>query len=112
MEKGTREYSSQKELAKELNVSCALVCNWLKGKKKVPKEIAERGLRYKDKENVNLEIKEEREFPVIEYDGIVFYNQRRLAEYMGEKPPTVNAWIKGKNPVPKHYLEKGFKVIK
>lgn len=46
------------------------------------------------------------------YDGIVFYNQRRLAEYMGEKPSTVNAWIKGRNPIPKHYLEKGFKVIK
>lgn len=107
-----KEYSSQKELAQELNVSCALVCSWLKGKKKVPKEIIKRGLRYKNKENVNLEMKEEKEFPVVEYDGIVFYNQKRLAEYMGGKPSTVNAWIKGRNPIPKHYLEKGFKVIK
>lgn len=107
-----KEYSSQKELALELNVSCALVCNWLKGKNKVPKEIASKGLKYKNKENINFEIKEEKNFPIVEYDGIIFSNQRRLSEYMGENPSTVNAWVKGKNPIPKHYLEKGFKVIK
>lgn len=107
-----KEYSSQRELAEELNVSCALVCRWLKGKSKVPQEIIDKGLRYKNKENINFEPMIKRKLPIVEYDGIIFYNQRRLSEYMGEKYPTVNAWIKGKNPIPQKYLDKGFKVIK
>lgn len=106
-----KEYPSQQKIAEELKVSPALVCGWLKGTKKIPKNIKEKGFGYKNKANIKFEIKQEKHHPVIQYDNIIFYNQRRLAEYIGEKYATVNAWVKGKNPIPQKYLERGFKVI-
>lgn len=100
-------YNSQRELAEELNVSNATLCNWLSGKTKIPNKIKDNGISFLDRENKDL-ISYDNE-KRIEYDGNIYNSQVELALFLNVKKATLNSWLRGKNKIPKIHKEKGLK---
>lgn len=102
-------YNSQAELAKYLGISNATLCNWLNGKTKIRKDIYEKGIKLLDRPNIKLKVNEKPTKTKVEYDGKIYNSQSELADFLGIKKATLNAWLKNKNPIPNEYKEKGLK---
>lgn len=110
IEYNNKIYESQAALADELGVAPASIVHWLKHDKFPPKRIVEKGLRRVGEEYLT----KYQEKPVktkVVYDGMIFESQRSLAKYLDVKPGTLNAWLKGKNPMPEEYKSKGLNYI-
>lgn len=99
------KFSSQKQLADYLNVSCATITSWYNGKHQPPQSIADRGLKIDDKERFNCVDTGHKKS--IFYDGKQFQSQKELSIYLGVKPATLSAWLVGKNSIPEKYKKKG-----
>lgn len=104
-------YESQAELANYLNISKATLCNWLKGKTKIPIKIYKNGIRLIDRPNLELKTTDTPSKTILEYDGEIYNSQVELSEFLNIKKATLNAWITGKNRLPKKYADKGLKVL-
>lgn len=102
-----RIYNSQSELAKELKVSSATLCNWMNGKTRIPKNIYEKGLKFIDKENKELKVLDKKIVKEIYYDGKIFKTQVSLSKFLNVNKATLNDWLTGKNKMPIKYKEKG-----
>lgn len=105
-----KEYCSQAELARALNILPSVLCCYLSGKTPTPKSIYEKGLYRKDGKS-NTRCSNKREINIY-YDGKNFTSLKTLSEYMGVKKGTLWAWVNGKNSIPKKYKEKGLEVYK
>lgn len=103
-------YNSQAELADELGVSHGIVSLWLSGSVALPKYIAEGKLK-RIGDNTKLSVQEKSTKCKVMYEGKIYETQRELANYLGVKFATLNAWLVGKNKTPQKYLDKGLKRI-
>ena len=105
-------FNSQRELADHLEVSPATVCNWFKGKTKIPKKYLDNGIEFINRENPNnmivLEGKSTTKTKVF-YDGVIYPSQAEMARQTGINKSTINCWLKCKNKMPKEIEEKGLK---
>lgn len=104
-------FNSQHDLAQYLNVSDSNVHFWFSKKSNPPQEIIDRGLVLVDDPDIVFEPMKHPAKTKIFYDEQWFESQRQLANYIGEKPATLNAWLKGKNSIPEKYKKKGLKTI-
>lgn len=105
-----RVYNSQKELAGELGVSPAMLTKWLNGKAYPPKDVVDKGLCRVGKEKISKHCFKRLKTKVC-YDGKVYESQKELAEFLQVKTATLNCWLKGKNPMPQKYKDKGLSYI-
>jgi len=103
-------FDNLKQASEYLNISGASLCYYLSGKKKLPANILKYNIRYEGEEYHKFNITQPKA-KKIEYDEKIFNTQKELAYFLGEKPATLNAWLKGKNPIPEKYKKKGLKSI-
>lgn len=105
-----KEYETPVQLSKETNIEAPTITAWLKGQNRMPKEMHDKGLRYKD-ENKTYKIQEELVLtgrPVIcdgvEYISIVdFENKNNLGRNVA------SMWLRKKNTMPQEFIDKGLR---
>lgn len=105
-------FDTQAELAKYIGYKPAAVCDWLSGKHKVPQEIIDRGFNYVDREKVSFIPQDVSPSNKVEYDGIIYDSQAKLARHLGINPTSIMNYLRGKIKIPEQYKDKGLKYVK
>lgn len=103
-----KEYKSIAEFSRTFGLCGATVQTWLDGSRCMPEEWFDKGLRYRDKENVAKRRSSDGKYK-IEIDGKYFTKICDLAEYLGLVESTVNRYINGKRKCPQYLLDRGLK---
>lgn len=107
-------FSNLEECGKYLGVAASSISLYLNNKEAPPKRIVDSNLRYEDEEfHIFKENNPKSPGRKLKYEceGIIFESQKKLAEYLGVKPATLNSWLKGKNQMPKYIVNKNIKSI-
>ena len=87
---------------------------YLQGERKMPKDLADRGLKYVDEE-LNKNIKycstysNTHEFEPILYKGEIYSNMQTCAETIGTSRVNIENWLKGKQRMPLEHYNNGLK---
>nr|DAE59942.1 MAG TPA: intron associated endonuclease [Caudoviricetes sp.] len=107
-------FNNLEECGEYLGVTASSVSLYLNNKETPPQKIINSNLRYED-EDFHIFKESTPGFPgrkiKYECEGITFESQKKLAEYLGVKPGTLNAWLKGKNPMPEYIINKNINCI-
>ena len=86
-------FNSQRELADYLEVSPATVCNWFKGKTKIPKKYLDNCIEFINRENPSNMIVLEGESTAktkVFYDGVIYSSQAEMSRQTGINKATIN----------------------
>lgn len=102
-----KEYANVDVCAKYYNINPRTMRNWLNHTNKMPKAFYDLGLHYKDEPMENYEISKKCKLVICE--GIIFDSISSCAEHYGIKNFTLSKWLKGKNPMPQEFKDKGLK---
>lgn len=103
-------FDSLEEASEYLDISKALLCYYLSGKKKLPQRLSEYNIHYENQKSPKKSIAK-KPTNQVEYDSMIFKSQKALADYLHIKPATLSAWLVGKNSTPEEHKQKGLRRI-
>lgn len=101
------------DCAKHFGVGCGAMKMWLRGKNKMPEKFYEMGLQYEGQSvlyNIQSGLRRGENHPnskKIFCDGKIFDTLASCAKYLGVKPATMCAWLKGRNSMPQKFKDMG-----
>ena len=92
----------------EYDLVCGTVRDWLNGRKKMPKEWYDRGLRYENKQMSDYKVQDGKHSKKIVWcENIKFNSIKECEIYYGEKARTLAPFVNGKRPMPKIWYDRG-----
>ena len=103
------EYDSITEFKSKNHVKGA-IHDWLNGKKGMPIEWYEKGLRYKDRDPSVIYPQKKPSRNIVIYNNKEYASQAELARELKISPATLCHWLKGKARVPQEILDKGLSI--
>lgn len=110
-------FGSASECAKKYDIQPYTMRMWLRGKNKMPQKFYDMGLRYVDDETEHkvqtglLRGKEHPNSRRVKCDDIIYETLKSCAKACGIPACTMNAWLKGRNPMPKKYVDRGLAYV-
>ena len=96
-------FNTIKECADYYDVNSSNMCNWLLGKRKMPKKFIDLELQYLNRETNSYEPKLKK----VVCDGKIFDNITECALYYDLKPSTMGKWLNKINGMPQKYIKLG-----
>lgn len=100
---GKEKFGTKEELAKYLNTTPATLTKWLKGKGRIPQEVLDKGIGYSPERLLFSTHKD----GIVVCEGNEFENIRKCALFYNITYSTMYQWLKGINPMPPEWKEKG-----
>ena len=95
-----KEYDSIIHFAQNFRLKHQTVSTWLTGKRAMPINFFNKGLRFKYGDYQTYPQQSPHKH-CYEYDGLIFTSQKELARYIGVSEATLSHWVSGKNVSPK-----------
>lgn len=108
-------YETAEKFAKTFDLKIPTLNDWLNGRKTMPDSWYNKGLRYEDKsmedyvKRGTVKRKNKSCNKKVICDGIIFNSITECAKYYKCNPTTMGKWLKGKNPMPQEFKNKGLK---
>ena len=107
------EYETITSFSKTFNLNPTTVSTWISGKRTMPAEWANLGLRFKYEEtNISKRLSKYSASKNVICEGTVYGTVKECAEHYGINADTMRCWLNGKRTMRKDFIEKGLMYYK
>lgn len=107
----TEKFTSLTQFCNKYGLKHQTVSTWLTGKKKMPIEWYNKGLRYKDGDNNKIVPQTVPHKKKVFYDGKIYSSLAELSREISVGSPLLCRWINNINKMPKEYKDKNLHYV-